>query len=401
MNYVSESNIETIVEVLHDQNIIINKEILSNEMINFYEKKYRKNNFRINNYSELMTFNKDFLKKITNDYQQYQLQLKQQTKEPQIRQEKKQLYKNSDIQSQRLEEFEKNLENKKKEFDEYNAPKKPQEVNFSSNEKDETITEMEKIIAETIAKRNFEISQIQQNISSSTNPSQVKKWLNQEDTSIQSEKNKNYDQELKMIKIEKEELGLKLNDVIDLEDDAKKRSILKGNNILPQNKSTLSNQQQKKLTWEDSNKILNSSQITNPTQLTKQSNKINEDGFLSKLKKDSIQITENKDENNNIKISINSNTNTEPRIKNKNRIDQMIEVQKQGLELFRKKNTDYGDAFAQYGVIGVLMRIQDKIQRAVSINKNGINLVKDERIEDTLIDLHNYAAMGLMLLNEE
>jgi len=83
-----------------------------------------------------------------------------------------------------------------------------------------------------------------------------------------------------------------------------------------------------------------------------------------------------------------------------NRIQQMIEVQQTGLELFKKKNADYGDAFAKYGTIGVLMRIEDKIQRSISITKNGINLVNDESLKDTLIDLHNYAAMALMLINE-
>lgn len=83
-----------------------------------------------------------------------------------------------------------------------------------------------------------------------------------------------------------------------------------------------------------------------------------------------------------------------------NRIEQMKTIQKEGLELFMKKNADYGDAFAKYGVIGVLMRIEDKIQRSLSITKNGVNLVNDENIRDTLLDLHNYAAMGLMLLNQ-
>jgi len=85
----------------------------------------------------------------------------------------------------------------------------------------------------------------------------------------------------------------------------------------------------------------------------------------------------------------------------KDRVEQMMNVQAAGLELFKKKNADYGDAFAKYGVIGVLMRIEDKIQRSLSITKNGVNLVNDEGIRDTLIDLHNYAAMALMLLNEE
>ena len=81
------------------------------------------------------------------------------------------------------------------------------------------------------------------------------------------------------------------------------------------------------------------------------------------------------------------------------RVTQMKEIQAKALELFIKKNKDYGDAFAQYGVIGVLMRIEDKLKRIVSINKNSIILVNDETVEDTLLDLHNYSAMALMLLD--
>jgi hypothetical protein len=83
------------------------------------------------------------------------------------------------------------------------------------------------------------------------------------------------------------------------------------------------------------------------------------------------------------------------------RVEQMKKIQTEALELFTKKNTDYGDAFAAYGVVGVLMRIEDKIQRSMSITKSGVHLISDEGIRDTLIDLHNYAAMALMLLDEE
>jgi hypothetical protein len=72
------------------------------------------------------------------------------------------------------------------------------------------------------------------------------------------------------------------------------------------------------------------------------------------------------------------------------RVEQMKKIQNEALELFTKKNADYGDAFAIYGVIGVigvLMRIQDKLQRSMSITKNGVNLVNDEGIRDTLIIL--------------
>jgi hypothetical protein len=84
-----------------------------------------------------------------------------------------------------------------------------------------------------------------------------------------------------------------------------------------------------------------------------------------------------------------------------NRVEQMKKIQAESLELFTRKNQDYNDAFAKFGVIGVLMRIEDKLHRAMSITKNGVNLVKDEGIRDTLIDLHNYAAMALMLMDED
>ena len=82
------------------------------------------------------------------------------------------------------------------------------------------------------------------------------------------------------------------------------------------------------------------------------------------------------------------------------RVLQMNKVQKEALELFAKKNIDYGDAFANYGPLGVIVRMGDKMQRLISVSKNGINFVSNESIRDTLIDLHNYSAMCLMLIDE-
>ena len=90
-----------------------------------------------------------------------------------------------------------------------------------------------------------------------------------------------------------------------------------------------------------------------------------------------------------------TNTNTDYRVM------QMAKVQSEGLELFKKKNSDYGDAFASYGVIGVLVRMGDKILRAQSITNSSISLVNSETLRDTLIDLHNYSAMAIMLLDED
>ena len=83
------------------------------------------------------------------------------------------------------------------------------------------------------------------------------------------------------------------------------------------------------------------------------------------------------------------------------RINQMKTVQAEALELFNKKNTDYGDAFATYGTVGVIVRMGDKIQRLLSVSNKGVALVDTESLRDTLIDLHNYAAMGIMLLDEQ
>jgi hypothetical protein len=83
------------------------------------------------------------------------------------------------------------------------------------------------------------------------------------------------------------------------------------------------------------------------------------------------------------------------------RVHQMIAVQTEALDLFTKKNTDYGDAFASYGSIGVIVRMGDKIQRLLSITNKGISLIDSETLRDTLIDLHNYAAMAVMLLDEK
>ena len=82
------------------------------------------------------------------------------------------------------------------------------------------------------------------------------------------------------------------------------------------------------------------------------------------------------------------------------RVEQMSRVQSEALELFKKKNTDYGDAFATYGTVGVIVRLGDKIQRLTSVTKNGVNLADNESLRDTLIDLHNYSAMAIMLLDE-
>jgi hypothetical protein len=83
------------------------------------------------------------------------------------------------------------------------------------------------------------------------------------------------------------------------------------------------------------------------------------------------------------------------------RLKQFQQVQAENLDLFVKKNADYGDAFADYGVVGVIVRMGDKVRRYTSITESGVVLVDNEKLRDTLVDLSNYANMAIMLLDEK
>lgn len=81
------------------------------------------------------------------------------------------------------------------------------------------------------------------------------------------------------------------------------------------------------------------------------------------------------------------------------RVEQLEKIQNECKNIFKIKNKDYGDAFAQHGTIGVLVRISDKLSRFTNITSKKIEIsVQDETLRDTLIDLHNYAAMAIMCM---
>jgi len=75
------------------------------------------------------------------------------------------------------------------------------------------------------------------------------------------------------------------------------------------------------------------------------------------------------------------------------------ELQTTSKNIFIKKNNDYGDAFATYGLVGVLVRMGDKVHRLETLQHTH-RLVDTESIQDTLIDLYNYTVLAMMLLIE-
>ena len=130
-----------------------------------------------------------------------------------------------DIQTSRMNEFEKQFAERQNEFSRAMTLKVPEKPAFN-DELDKPIGEMEDLIARTLAQRNFDIEQIQQNI----NKEKVKTFLQSQETSIKNEKletQKNMQQilnpvynvsenEVKYIKIGSEDLP-QINDAIDIQ----------------------------------------------------------------------------------------------------------------------------------------------------------------------------------------
>jgi len=75
-------------------------------------------------------------------------------------------------------------------------------------------------------------------------------------------------------------------------------------------------------------------------------------------------------------------------------------VQQELLQLFVRKNTDYGDAFEVHGPVGCVIRIGDKLARLQTIDRNRVEIVQDESMQDTLLDLANYCTIALMMLRD-
>lgn len=72
--------------------------------------------------------------------------------------------------------------------------------------------------------------------------------------------------------------------------------------------------------------------------------------------------------------------------------------------LFARKNADYGDvfhtSFLDEGMAMARIRLGDKMARFKNLSRsNNAQMVSDESIRDTLIDLANYAIMTVMELD--
>ena len=74
-------------------------------------------------------------------------------------------------------------------------------------------------------------------------------------------------------------------------------------------------------------------------------------------------------------------------------------------QTYERKNHDYGDSFAKVREVvpnAILVRLMDKMERIKTLLTNGENnRVKDEKVEDTLLDMANYCLMEVVERNSD
>lgn len=93
--------------------------------------------------------------------------------------------------------------------------------------------------------------------------------------------------------------------------------------------------------------------------------------------------------------------------------EMLADLYSSGLSIMEKKNHDYrggsGDPYANFRgsvqfdikpIIGIMLRMQDKMMRVKTFAEKGELKVDNEGVKDALIDITNYTALIWGLINE-
>jgi len=89
------------------------------------------------------------------------------------------------------------------------------------------------------------------------------------------------------------------------------------------------------------------------------------------------------------------------------RVEKHMKLCKKLNNTYECKNRDYGNSFGEtyvkLGIISAITRITDKYNRLVSLctKPKEEQMVKDESIRDTLLDLSNYCLLTILELDRE
>jgi hypothetical protein len=178
-DFLTKQNIDLLWEVIIDDDLFKNK---SKELINqigsiFTQNLRGFNEAEKNNSNNLMSMNKRFIGLMLNHSRSIIISNKNSVKT-------KELITSSDLQTERISQFEKDLSQKQSEFTSAMTLQVPPVPKFSDSNLDEPMTEMELAIKKALEQRNYDIEQVNKNL----NKSNADTWLKPQETSLKSEK---------------------------------------------------------------------------------------------------------------------------------------------------------------------------------------------------------------------
>ena len=189
-DFILNDNVELLWDLIVDTDIVKNnlndidkiKEMFNLILPIFYDKEK-------NNSNDLMSLNKMFISviihKIKSEFSK-----------------EKELITSKDLKTEKINKFEIDFMKQKNDFDNHNTIKIPVKPVFNDTI-EEPMENMELIIKQTIAKRNFDVEQFNKATSTNSNSS----FLKPQETSIKKEKDvQNKNNEIKYIKIDNKEI---------------------------------------------------------------------------------------------------------------------------------------------------------------------------------------------------
>ena len=284
-DFLTKGNVDLLWEVIIDDELFKNKpKELINQIGNMFAQNLRGfNESEKNNSNNLINMNKKFIELMLNrsysiiNFNKNHIPL-QKEKE---KEKEKELITSTDLLSDRMSQFEKELSQKQSEFTSAMSLPVPPVPKFSDNNLDGPMGEMDLAIKKALEQRNYDIEQLNKTLSKSNQDSS---WLKSQETSVKSEKlmplnNVSQKSSISNVsKINSSNLNTNTNEIkyIKIDQETIGNSIIK--------KDIIDLNQKKHITWKDDNISL---QLIDEN---KEQNDINkdttfEDSIFRKLKK--------------------------------------------------------------------------------------------------------------------
>jgi hypothetical protein len=293
-DFLTKGNVDLLWEVIIDDELFKNKpKELINQIGNMFAQNLRGfNEVEKNNSNNLINMNKKFIELILNrSYSIINF-----NKNPIPPQKQKELITSTDLLSDRMSQFEKELSQKQSEFTTAMSLPVPPVPKFSDNNLDGPMGEMDLAIKKALEQRNYDIEQLNKTLSKSNQDSS---WLKSQETSVKSEKLiplNNVAQKSNISKTNSSNLNINTNEIkyIKIDQETIGNSIIK--------KDIIDLNQKKHITWQDENislEMIDENKEQNDINKDKLfEDTIVEDNIFKKLKK--ITPQPNDDESNKV-----------------------------------------------------------------------------------------------------